>query len=890
LRKKNILVALNALVLLGTLSIAFGSTWATFDLTVISTSSSTDVSGYITTNTTWTLAGSPYVVTADVVVVPNVFLTIEPGVVVKFANGTNLIIDGVLIAQGNSTHIIMFTSNATTPSPGDWGGIRFRDSSIDYASIIEWVTCTYSSEGISFKDSSQNLLRVNITKNSYGIYFDSGVLTVSISDSNIYDNAYGLLSGGYWGLMGSTFLVSNSNVFSNTYGFYGAPHSSFLISNSKIYFNSYGLGGGGGSWSINNSEIHDNTYGMGQEGDGSSYAVYNSAVYNNVYGVYIYGAYAYYGSASVLNCSIFNNAYGIYGYGAYGSLTISKSSIFNNSHLGVSAPGPLSIKFSSITSNGGNGIEASKGGYVHYSNIHGNTLYDVKLTSADNLNATYNWWGTTNATEIEQHIYDYFDDYNLGMVYYQPFLDTSVAIPPVAHDVAITSLTAYPTNITAGESVYINASVANEGDFYETFNVTIYYDSVQIGKSTVWLGWGQNQTLWFYWYTYGVPSGNYTISAEVSVVPSETDTEDNIFIDGQVEVIGPPPPPPQPPYAYFTYSPYYPSVGDPVTFDASYSWDPDGHIVDYIWNYGDNTTGRGKITTHTYNASGTSAVILRVVDDDGLNGTTIQYITVLPPMLVHDIAVTDVKASPTRVIPGDLVTITVTVENQGDFTETFTVTTFYDNTIAAPSQTVTDLAAGASTTLNFTWNTTGIPVGDTTIKAEAGIVPGEGDIGDNTFINGKVTLAHRTLSIELSGDFDYLLRETVRIKLAALVKDALTMEPVSNANVTIKIYDDVGNLWISSVMVEKLPGTGIYEWQSSGTIKDLGLKKGIYLVRAQASYRGGPIAQDILLFHIDPPAEGTNEVLYYIAYTVVALASITGLFMRRRQIINKLRR
>lgn len=349
-------------------------------------------------------------------------------------------------------------------------------------------------------------------------------------------------------------------------------------------------------------------------------------------------------------------------------------------------------------------------------------------------------------------------------------------------------------------------------------------------------------------------------------------------------MIGPPPPPPQPPYAYFTHSPYYPSIGETVTFDASSSWDPDGYIVNYIWNYGDNTTGSGKVTTHIYNASGTYTVILRVTDNDGLNGTAIQYVTVLPPMLAHDIAITDVKASPTRVIPDDPVTITVTVENQGDFTETFPVTVFYDANTAAPSKTVTDLATKASITLNFTWDTTGVPVGDYTIKAQASIVPGEGDIGDNTFVDGKVTLAHRTLSIELSGNFDYLLRETVRIKLAALVKDALTMDPVSNANVTIQIYADAGNLWISSVMMEKLTGTGIYEWTSSRTIKELGLQKGVYLVRVQASYRSGPMAHDILLFHIDPPAEGNSEMLYYVAFIVVVLASATGLVLRKRQI------
>jgi len=40
----------------------------------------TTVSGGIYNNTTWNLAGSPYLVTGSIVVFPNRTLTIEPGV------------------------------------------------------------------------------------------------------------------------------------------------------------------------------------------------------------------------------------------------------------------------------------------------------------------------------------------------------------------------------------------------------------------------------------------------------------------------------------------------------------------------------------------------------------------------------------------------------------------------------------------------------------------------------------------------------------------------------------------------------------------------------------------------------------------------------------------
>ncbi len=61
---------------------------------------------------------------------------------------------------------------------------------------------------------------------------------------------------------------------------------------------------------------------------------------------------------------------------------------------------------------------------VIYNNIYGNN-YNVKLAVSNNVNATYNWWGTTDASAINQAIYDYKDDFNLGTVTFAPFLTAS---------------------------------------------------------------------------------------------------------------------------------------------------------------------------------------------------------------------------------------------------------------------------------------------------------------------------------------------------------------------------------------------------------------------------------------------------------------------------------
>jgi len=107
--------------------------------------------------------------------------------------------------------------------------------------------------------------------------------------------------------------------------------------------------------------------------------------------------------------------------------------------------------------------------------------------------------------------------------------------------------------------------------------------------------------------------------------------------------------------------------------------------------------------------------------------------------IVRDVAIISVTTSKTVVVPGEIVNITVVAKNEGTETETFNVTAYYDNT-GIETQTVNNLAANANTTLTFTWDTTGVSVGNYTIKAIADIVSGETDTADNTFMDGMVLL------------------------------------------------------------------------------------------------------------------------------------------------------
>jgi parallel beta-helix repeat protein len=81
------------------------------------------------------------------------------------------------------------------------------------------------------------------------------------------------------------------------------------------------------------------------------------------------------------------------------------------------------------------------------------------------------------------------------------------------------------------------------------------------------------------------------------------------------------------PYA-LTNGPYSGVVAMEYSLSAEKSFDLDGDITKYIWDFGDGTTGSGKTTTHVYTSSGDYTIKLTVTDNDGNTGTTTTYANV----------------------------------------------------------------------------------------------------------------------------------------------------------------------------------------------------------------------------------------------------------------------
>ena len=123
-------------------------------------------------------------------------------------------------------------------------------------------------------------------------------------------------------------------------------------------------------------------------------------------------------------------------------------------------------------------------------------------------------------------------------------------------------------------------------------------------------------------------SHTYTDKGVYTVTLAVTDSTGKIGARSmQVEAMN------QIPIADFVVDKYWIGVYDPLEFDASTSYDPDGEVVQYLWDFGDGTTATGMVVEHEYGYSDGGSwkplVTLTVIDDTGGSGSTSMRVNVV---------------------------------------------------------------------------------------------------------------------------------------------------------------------------------------------------------------------------------------------------------------------
>ncbi len=134
------------------------------------------------------------------------------------------------------------------------------------------------------------------------------------------------------------------------------------------------------------------------------------------------------------------------------------------------------------------------------------------------------------------------------------------------------------------------------------------------------------------------------------------------------------------------------------------------------------------------------------------------------PLRVHDVAVTNITANPKTALPGEIIFINVTVENQGDFSENVSVTISYDATDIETSNAT--LSIGESRIVQFNWDTTDVTPGTYNITARATVA-----VDDDQTDNIR---SSETWVIDVIPEFSTLL--PLMLLLAAMAVFALLLK------------------------------------------------------------------------------------------------------------------
>jgi PKD repeat protein len=305
---------------------------------------------------------------------------------------------------------------------------------------------------------------------------------------------------------------------------------------------------------------------------------------------------------------------------------------------------------------------------------------------AQTFNATYKTFSTNQTGVWTASIgVNGFDD-GFGNNGPAVAVTTSPQLQPAVLAISITSKSYF----TIGEQIKLNATIQ-----YPDLTTL---QSGQVGAFLLFSGGGHNDTIpMVYDSTLNLWVGSYSPLTEpgglwsLSVAGADSASPTNsgkatktVQLQDRI------------PTASFTFTSGPILTSSSVSFDGSASFDPDGTIVGYAWDFGDGSTGSGATPSHSYSIAGVYSVKLNVTDNTGSTAVSTQTVTITdrPPTVT-------LTQSSTTATPGQAVIITISAIDP-DGTVVNATVTWGDGT--------RDTIMGAPTTAGHTYSlTNGLP-------------------------------------------------------------------------------------------------------------------------------------------------------------------------------------
>jgi len=318
------------------------------------------VSGTINQDTTWTKANSPYLFTGNVEISNGTTLTIEPGVAVSL-DGYFMNISGTLSARGSETEKITFTA-AGISYIGEWQGrIVFSKSSKN--SIIEYAEIRSSPNTIiAIYSTGTTTISSSTIGGTNGTAIDIEESSPSLVGNTISGNADGISINHL-----CSPIVAGNTIRNNTHSGIGITAASPIVSGNIITNSEYGI------WNLliastNATKISGNTLSDNKDGihfyflalDTSHQLITDNLITGSQEAITIDALHNWVGTADIIDNTVAGNVKGV-------------------------VVGP----------------NVSPDVRVNQNNIYEN---DYNIEAYSSVDATNNWWGTSDVQAIKNKI------------------------------------------------------------------------------------------------------------------------------------------------------------------------------------------------------------------------------------------------------------------------------------------------------------------------------------------------------------------------------------------------------------------------------------------------------------------------------------------------------
>jgi len=143
--------------------------------------------------------------------------------------------------------------------------------------------------------------------------------------------------------------------------------------------------------------------------------------------------------------------------------------IANSAGPGIQASGQ--IVSNTIIGAAGDALVISATSIVRGNNLDLNSgPYDLVNTSSASIDAAQNWWGITDTSVIGPRLYDYYTDFNLGIVTYEPILTEPVSNAPAY----VRSITLTPGSPIGLETAVFDVQFSRAMDYAQPPTITFY--------------------------------------------------------------------------------------------------------------------------------------------------------------------------------------------------------------------------------------------------------------------------------------------------------------------------------------------------------------------------------------------------------------------------------